>query len=151
MASWGIVGPFFFYGNVNTARYTEMLKEFVIPSLRRRRRLRSTWFQQDGATCHTANETMNVLRDAFANRIISKRAEMEWPPRSPDFFLWGYLKSRVYTDRPRDLEQLKQRIRDEISRITPAVLRKVYKNWVKRLSSCVAADGKHLSDIVFHK
>ncbi len=84
VAAWGIVGPFFFDGNVNTARYAEMLNTFLIPTLRRRRRLSSTWFQQDGATCHTSNETMNILSKAFGNRMISKRADLEWPPRSPD-------------------------------------------------------------------
>jgi len=30
------------------------------------------WFQQDGATSCTVNETMNVLRDVFGDCLISK-------------------------------------------------------------------------------
>jgi hypothetical protein len=46
------------------------------------------WFQQGGATCHTADETINMLRGLFGDRLISKNI---WPPHShdltpPDFF-----------------------------------------------------------------
>ena len=30
------------------------------------------WFQQDGATAHTAKETMTILRAAFPWRLISR-------------------------------------------------------------------------------
>ncbi|XP_039308736.1 uncharacterized protein LOC120358463 [Solenopsis invicta] len=51
---WGIVGPYFFQGTINTERYLEMLKTFLIPELKKKRKFRRTFFQQDGATCHTA-------------------------------------------------------------------------------------------------
>ena len=33
---------------------------------------RYCWFQRDGATCHTSNETMAFLWEFFADRLISK-------------------------------------------------------------------------------
>ena len=39
------------------------------------------WFQQDGVTFHTANETMDMLQGMFGNYIISRRAALTWPPR----------------------------------------------------------------------
>ena len=59
------------------------------------------WFQQDGAT-HAVNETMNMLRDFFGDRLISKNI---WPRSSPDltppnFFLSCHLKERAYKDNP---------------------------------------------------
>jgi hypothetical protein len=39
------------------------------------------WFQQDGATSHTANSTMQMLSEFFGGRIISRNL---WPPRSSD-------------------------------------------------------------------
>jgi hypothetical protein len=39
------------------------------------------WFQQDGATAHTTNSTMQMLSEFFGGRIISRNL---WPPRSPD-------------------------------------------------------------------
>ena len=69
-------------------------------------------FQQDGATVHTANESMTIVRNMFPGHLISRFGDVPWPPRSPDlstcdFFLWGYLKSRVYTHNPRTLNDLK--------------------------------------------
>ena len=51
------------------------------------------WFQQDGATFHTAEPTLDALRPVFEHRIISRRADVVWPPRSCDLtpldnYLW---------------------------------------------------------------
>ena len=49
--------------------------------------LRNGYFQQDGDTCHTSNESMTEIESFFDDRIISKAL---WPPRSPpDFFSCG--------------------------------------------------------------
>jgi hypothetical protein len=52
---------------------------------------------------------------------------MECPARLPDlnacdFFLWGYLKSKVYEKKPRTMVALKQNIRDEVAAISPTML-----------------------------
>jgi len=49
------------------------------------------WFQQDGATSHTANETMNVLRDIFGDCLITKNMAAMFPR----FFLSCHLKERA--------------------------------------------------------
>ena len=91
------------------------------------------WFQQDGATCHTANLTKEVLKEVFDTRLISKP---KWPARSPDltppdFFLWGMLKGRVYEKNPPDLSALKLKIKREIAKITEAQLNDVFENLKK--------------------
>jgi len=67
---------------------------------------RNGYFQQDGATCHTSNESMTEIESFFDDRIISK---VLWPPRSPglsssDFFLWGALKAKAYANKPCTIE-----------------------------------------------
>ncbi|GFW86555.1 hypothetical protein TNCV_4333391 [Trichonephila clavipes] len=42
------------------------------------------WFQQDGATCHTARATIDLLKDPFGDRLISRFGPVNWPPRSCD-------------------------------------------------------------------
>ncbi|GFW15016.1 hypothetical protein TNCV_983081 [Trichonephila clavipes] len=42
------------------------------------------WFQQDGATCHTARATIDLLKDTFGDRPISHFGPVNWPPRSCD-------------------------------------------------------------------
>jgi hypothetical protein len=68
------------------------------------------YYQQDGATCHTSNPSMQEIESFFKDRIVSKTL---WPPRSPDlkpaeFFLWGLLKGKVYKNTPPTIEQLKK-------------------------------------------
>ncbi|CAI6354061.1 unnamed protein product [Macrosiphum euphorbiae] len=88
---------------------------------------------------------MNFLREFFGERIISKGL---WPPRSPDltppdFFLWGYLKGRVYKNRPQTLDELKSNITMEINLINVSVLHKVATNVVKRVRACINEQGSH--------
>ena len=47
-----------------------------------------------------------------------------WSPRSPDlstcdFYLWGNLNSKVYSNNPHTIEELKRNIRNTIAEITP--------------------------------
>ncbi|GFS57503.1 putative DD41D transposase [Trichonephila clavipes] len=91
-------------------------------------------FQQDGATCHTARATIDLLKDTFGDRLISRFRPVNWPPRSCDltpldYFLWGYVKSLVYADKPQTLDQLEDNIRRVIADIRPQMLEKVIENW----------------------
>ncbi|GFT19157.1 uncharacterized protein TNCV_302911 [Trichonephila clavipes] len=47
------------------------------------------WFQQDGATCHTARATIDLLKDTFGDRLISRFGPVNWPPRSCDARLFS--------------------------------------------------------------
>ena len=56
------------------------------------------WFQQDGATAHTARLSMNTLRAAFPGRLLSRFGDIQWPINSPDltaadFFFMGVFES----------------------------------------------------------
>ena len=74
--------------------------------------------------------------------------ELAWLT-APDFFLWGFLKSKVYSNNPKTLQDLKTNIIDEIGKITPAMLKKVMENAYKRAIDCVKCKGGHLRDIIF--
>ena len=115
VASSGIIGPYFFEENdeavtVNGARYRKMLSRYFVPNLKRKfGNIRHQWFQQDGATAHTAKPTLNLIRSNFGQRIISLKTDHSWPPYSPDlnpldYYLWGYLKDNVYFNSPSDIE-----------------------------------------------
>ena len=157
-----VIGPHFFEdhdGNavsVTSERYIGMINNFFVPELRRRRiPIRRVWFQQDGATAHTARASMGVLQHIFGDRLISRFADTPWPPRSPDlsmcdFFLWGTLKARVYQQKPRTVEDLKDSIRREVARIDNETLEKVEANFKERLQKCVNENGCHMREVVFH-
>ncbi|GFV40335.1 uncharacterized protein TNCV_4900541 [Trichonephila clavipes] len=45
--------------------------------------------------------TIDLFKDTFGDRLISRFGPVNWPPRSCDltpldYFLWGYVKSLVY-------------------------------------------------------
>jgi hypothetical protein len=84
---------------VNAERYMAMLEEFMRNELNPRQ-LNSPWFQQDGETAHSARISMAVLTDMFPGRLISRFGDINLPTRlpdllAPDYFLWGYVKSKV--------------------------------------------------------
>ncbi|GFV34455.1 uncharacterized protein TNCV_1413851 [Trichonephila clavipes] len=114
-----------------------MITNFFIPKLNNHD-VQELWFQQDGATCHTARATIDLLKDMFGDRRISRFGPVNWPPRSCDltpldYFLWGYVKSLVYADKPQTLDHLKDNIRRVIADIRPQMLEKVIENWTSRL------------------
>ena len=57
-----------------------MLNEFLFRKIEEED-IGNIWFQQDGATCHTAEATLDVLRPVLEYRIISRRADVVWPVR----------------------------------------------------------------------
>ncbi|GFX86803.1 uncharacterized protein TNCV_3750761 [Trichonephila clavipes] len=106
----GIIGPYFFKNDeghnvtVNGDRYRAMMTNFFIPELNNHD-VQELWFQQDGATCHTARATIDLLKDTFGDHLISRFGPVNWPPRSCDltpldYFLWDYVKSLVYAEKP---------------------------------------------------
>jgi len=54
-------------------------------------------------------DSMNILHERFEGMVISRGGNVNWSPRSCDltpldFFLWGYLKSQVYTNKPQTID-----------------------------------------------
>ncbi|GFW09355.1 DUF4817 domain-containing protein [Trichonephila clavipes] len=134
----GIIGPYFFKNDeghnvtVNSDRYRAMITNFFIPELNNHD-VQELWFQQEGATCHTARATIDLLKDTLGDRLISRFGPVNWPPRSCDltpldYFLWGYVKSLVYADKSQTFDHLEDNIRRVISDIRPRMLVKVIEN-----------------------
>ncbi|GFW84689.1 uncharacterized protein TNCV_2597341 [Trichonephila clavipes] len=109
---------------VNAQRYLTLLRETVVPCL--------------------------IQRDVRGDRIVSR---YPWPPRSldltpADFWLWGYLKSRVYLSGPSSLSELKDAIRREVSSIHPDVLHSAVAGFVTRLECLLSCGGGHVEHIL---
>jgi hypothetical protein len=82
VASFGVIDPYFFEDEasravtVNSARCTEMLRTFLETVLQRLGvETETLWFQQDGATAHTARIAMRVLKKSNvpSSRDLTKR------------------------------------------------------------------------------
>ncbi|GFY05796.1 uncharacterized protein TNCV_4404631 [Trichonephila clavipes] len=138
---------------VNGDRYRAMITNFFIPELNNHD-VQELWFQQDGATCHTARATIDLLKDTFGDCLISRFGPVNWPPRSCDltpldYFLCGYVKSLVYADKPQTLDHLEDNIRRVIADIRPQMLEKVIENWTSRLDYIRASRGSPMPEIIF--
>ena len=157
MSASGIIGPFWFETSdgttttVTTDRYISDLNKFL-KELRRAGGgagdgdQGSWWFQQDGASPHTAKLTLAWLQEHFGDRVISRKTSHPWPPHSPDltpldFFLWGYLKSKVYQGDPQNLTELKRAIKKEVRGISRETCAKVLREVGKRAQLCHSRKG----------
>ena len=72
MSASGIIGPFFFEKSVDTEVYNKMLVEEAIPELKRKRRVKEHWFQQDGAPPHTTRLILGLLHEEFDGKVIAR-------------------------------------------------------------------------------
>lgn len=139
LSSTGIIGPFFFEDTegeavtINSERYLKLMKSKFLPALRRKVvNFDDVWFQQDGATPHTAGCVLQWLDNTFGDQYISYRTANVWPPHTPDlnpldFFLWGYLQDRVYSPSPQTTEDLKTATTREIRPISVDTCKAVIK------------------------
>ncbi|GFV85653.1 transposable element Tc3 transposase [Trichonephila clavipes] len=135
--------------NTQVAKITN----FFIPELNNHD-VQELWFQQDDAICHTARATFDLLKDTFGDRPISRFGPVNWPPRSYDltpldYFLWGYVKSLVYADKPQTLDHLEDNIFRVIADILPQILEEVIKNWTSRFDYIRASRDSPMPEIRF--
>jgi hypothetical protein len=152
-----VIGPYFFDTTVTKESYLEMLEKFFIPSLNeitQEEERENVWFQQDGASAHYANEVRNFLNITFPNKWIGRGGPVEWPARSPDlnpldFFLRGYIKSKIYTDtEPVNIEDLKNKIRNACEMISPENLWNVQNEFRIRINKCFEVNGEHFEHLL---
>ncbi|GFW14872.1 DUF4817 domain-containing protein [Trichonephila clavipes] len=130
-----------------------MITNFFIPELSNHD-VQELWFQQKGATCHIARATIDLLKDTFGDHLISRFGPVNCPPRSCDltpldYFLWSYVKSLVYADKPQTLDHLENNICRVMADIRPQMLEKVIENWTSRLDYIRASCGSHMPKIIF--
>ena len=117
---------------VNGDRYRTMLTEFLCTKIEDED-IGKIWFQPDGATCHTAEVTLDVLRPVCKDRIISRRADVVWQPRSCDltpldYYIWGALKDKCYADKSDTIDVLRGIIREAIGEKQLPTINNVLKN-----------------------
>jgi len=93
---------------------------------------------------------MAKIQSFFGGSFISKGL---WTPRSPDltppdYFLWGYLKGRVYQNKSRTIDALKANITEEIQAVTADVMATTFQNMVRLVQSCLDANGGHFQHML---
>ena len=99
----GIVGPYFFEEEgatvtVTSKRYVEMLRNFLRPQLQSLRVNREEmWFQQDGATAHTARASMTVVRQMFPQHVVLRFGDVPQQIYLPAISFFGVTSNQKST------------------------------------------------------
>ena len=93
--------------------------------------------------------TFGFFDATFPNRWIGRDGPTPWPPRSPDitplvFFLWGYVKDKVFSTPVPDITNLKARITDAFATITEDMLENTWREIDYRLDVLRATKGAHV-------
>ena len=104
------------------------------------------YFQQDGALPHYYHEVTSFLNERLPKWWIGSRGFVEYPPCSTDltlldFFLWGYLKDKVFASKPTTLAELRATIECECMQIPREVLHDVCYSIASRYRRCLDQNG----------
>jgi hypothetical protein len=65
-----------------------------------------------------------------------------------DYFLWDYLKDKVFGSAPRSLPELKKRIKESCAQVTRGRLTRVVQNFVLRLQAVREFQGAHIKHAI---
>ena len=106
-------------------------------------------FQRDGALPHCRSQVRRFLDAIFPNRWTGRDGPTPWPPRSPNitplgFFLWGYVKDKVFSTPVPDITNLKARITDAFATITEDMLENTWRETDYRLDVLRATKGANV-------
>jgi hypothetical protein len=153
VSSHGLIGPIFCEETVNNGRYVSMLHNTFVPHLLAT--LQTQWCLQDGARPHTANVVLIFLHDTFDSRVISDRLPdrfscgQNWTLNSPylrscDYFLWGFLKEKIFPKKPQTIMELRALIIQACNEITEDMSRRVVSNITVRVEEVARRNGRHI-------
>ncbi|GFT55998.1 uncharacterized protein NPIL_636591 [Nephila pilipes] len=110
--------------------------------------------QENAAKPHRTSNIFDLIKEHFLNRVTAlgylDRIGMvfNWPHYSPDFkqyewFLWGNLKDKVYSQNPKKVSELKCVIQRLIEVIEVPTVGSVIR-FVLRMRHAIARDGRYV-------
>ena len=127
-----------------------MLKDYLIPNLKKHKKFSTTIFQQDGATPHTALNTKEFLKREFGeDAVISRGFPFAWPGYSPDltpadFGLWPHLKMKVCAKNYNSVEELKTAIQNEFHALPQCFFSNCVNSVIDRFPLCFEANSGNI-------
>jgi len=158
MTATKIIGPSFFDSNIDSESYGKLLKDFFLPRVFDEGWNKDHFFQQDGAAPHVTRENLELLKGVFGERVFSRKYPdnfdigIAWPPYSPDlspldFFLWGYLKDKIFENAPKTIESLSEAIVEVLESVPAVSCGRTIASFEKRLRYLVTAGGGYIENI----
>ncbi|CAK1595201.1 unnamed protein product [Parnassius mnemosyne] len=149
-----ILGPVFLPQRLNGQRYLKFINEQLVDILDdlSLAEYRHTWLQHDGAPPHVVRLVRERLNELFDDRWIGRLGPHAWPPRSPDltpldFFLWGYVKERVFNRECDSADEMRQRIVDVFDKLRTdcvedhTMMPRLHEEMQNRAQICLEMNG----------
>lgn len=138
--SYNGVGKLVFIdGTMDAVEYVSIISQNLSVSAREMK-LKSFIFQQDNDPKHTAA----LARDYFE---VKKIELLDWPPQSPDLNpienLWAYIKCKIASSNPKNVNELKDVIIEAWNSIPPEIYQKLALSFIKRRSAVLRAKGSY--------
>lgn len=141
--------------NLTSEKYIQILRENVTDFLDELplNVYNNCWYQMDGAPAHSSRDVYLELTRMFQDRWIGPNGPWPWPPRSPDltpldFYLWGYIKNKVYSTPVHSREELLQRVRTAFAELDGTQVRNATANGVpSRVIQCLEQNGNHIEHL----
>ena len=137
-------------GTLTANRYVEIVEQ-VIPDLLDDvplAQLPRIHFQQDGAPAHNSRLVTPFLEDSFPGQWIATHGPIQWPPRSPDlsvldFFLWAYIKDKIYAQPQRTLNDLRNATEQAFRHLAarPIIILNALNKIAQRCQFCIQHGG----------
>lgn len=151
-----VIGPYFFEGHLTGEMYVQFLREDLsdlLDDIPLNVRRDMEYFQHDGAPAHRDRRSRDYLNQIYPGRWIGNNGPILWPPRSPDltpldFFVWGFIKDKVFQTNSDNVQHLKNKIIDACRLIRGSSLRKTYDNLLLRASICLQTNGSHVEHLL---
>lgn len=152
-----LLGPYVLPPNLNGGSYLFFLQNTLSDilddlSLDIRSKM---WFMQDGAPPHFPLVVRHHLSSTFPQRWIGRGSDFEWPPRSPDynpldFYVWGHLKSLVYSNEINSRDELWRKIQNAANFIRGQnnIFFDVRKSFIKRIRKGIEVGGGHIEHLI---
>lgn len=140
----GPIGPIFVDpgAKINKDYYIDKILKPMIKDFRKLYPDGDGIFHQDSAPSHAAEKTLDFLRSQNINFFSPEI----WLPNSPDlapcdYFLWGYLKTKVTQRKVTTLDGLKKVIKEELYNIPQEMINKALKSWPSRIRQVYMSGG----------
>jgi hypothetical protein len=94
------------------------------------------------------------LEQTFGHKWMGTYGPVQWPPRSPDltpldYFLWGYLKTKVYAEPPINLQDLKNKIILACNQLTEnQIIAATQSELLRRMEACIESHGDNFEQFI---
>lgn len=135
------------YKGVGSAEYQDILQKLLADGdklFQNSKKWADEWvYQQDGASCHTAKPSMDLLKDLMPGRYLK-----DWPANSPDLSwienIWAIVDRRLRRQKYDDIDEFKAALLKIWKEIDHSICQNAVAGMPKRFRECIANDGGYI-------